>query len=50
MSYDIVLKGGMVVDGTGEKPFSADVAIKDGRIAGIGQISGVATQIIKLIH
>lgn len=35
--YDLVLKGGLVYDGTGNKPFSADVAVKDGIIADIGQ-------------
>ncbi|MEA4919792.1 MAG: D-aminoacylase [Clostridiaceae bacterium] len=34
--YDLVLKGGLVYDGTGSKPFIADVAVKDGVIAEIG--------------
>ncbi|WP_433297867.1 N-acyl-D-amino-acid deacylase family protein [Pseudonocardia sp. CA-142604] len=36
--YDLVLKGGTVVDGTGARARSADVGIRDGRIAEIGRI------------
>jgi len=39
MSHDIVIRGGSVVDGTGAEPFSADVGVKDGRIAEIGKIA-----------
>lgn len=36
--YDTVLKGGMVVDGTGAPRFRSDVAIAGGRIAAVGSI------------
>jgi N-acyl-D-amino-acid deacylase len=36
--HDLVLKGGTVVDGTGAPARSADVGIRDGRIAEIGRI------------
>ena len=36
--YDVVIKGGRVVDGTGTASFVADVALKDGKIAAIGRI------------
>lgn len=40
MSYDIVIKGALVFDGTGKPPRVEDVAIKDGKIAERGgQIS-----------
>lgn len=45
-TYDLIVRHGRVVDGTGNPAFFADVAVKDGRIAAIGRISGDAkTQI-----
>ena len=38
MSFDTVIRNGIVVDGTGLAPFRADVGIVDGRIARIGRI------------
>jgi len=38
-SYDIVIKGGTVIDGLRTPRYKADVAIKDGRIAQIGSVS-----------
>ena len=38
MSFDTVIRGGSVVDGTRLPRFLADVGIKDGRIARIGRI------------
>jgi N-acyl-D-amino-acid deacylase len=40
--FDTVIRGGRVIDGTGNPAFSADIGIKDGRIAQIGKISGSA--------
>lgn len=37
--YDLVVRGGTVVDGTGAEPFVGDVAIQDGTIAEVGSIS-----------
>ncbi len=34
--YDTVIKNGLIVDGTGLPPFSADIALKDGKISQIG--------------
>ncbi|MFT6489377.1 MAG: N-acyl-D-aspartate/D-glutamate deacylase [Parvibaculaceae bacterium] len=36
-TYDLVIRNGKVVDGTGAKPFIADVALKGDRIAAIGE-------------
>ncbi|MDT9599136.1 N-acyl-D-amino-acid deacylase family protein [Sphingosinicella rhizophila] len=38
--YDIVIRGGRVLDGAGNPWVSADVAVKDGRIAKIGKVLG----------
>ncbi|HSF07704.1 MAG TPA: amidohydrolase family protein [Methylomirabilota bacterium] len=42
MAYDLVIKNGMVVDGTGFARYRADVAVKDGLIAEIGKVGGAA--------
>ena len=42
--YDIVIRGGRVLDGAGNPWVSADVAIKDGRIARIGKVTGKGRQ------
>lgn len=35
---DLLLTGGMVMDGTGAPPFAADVSVRDGRIAEVGAL------------
>jgi N-acyl-D-amino-acid deacylase len=42
--YDIVIRGGRVLDGAGNPWVRADVAIKDGRIAKVGQITGTGAK------
>src|SRR3954469_17984016 len=42
--YDLVIRHGRVLDGGGNPWVRADVAIKDGRIARIGQVPGVGAQ------
>ena len=39
MSWDLVIRSGRVIDGTGMKSFTADVAVKDGRIARVGRVN-----------
>ena len=41
-TYDVIIRNGRVVDGSGNPAFFADVAVKDGRIAAIGRITGDA--------
>tara|TARA_Y100000589_G_scaffold88831_1_gene83192 strand:+ start:4532 stop:6256 length:1725 start_codon:yes stop_codon:yes gene_type:complete len=36
--HDIIIRNGTIIDGTGEERFSADIAIKDGKISKIGEI------------
>ena len=46
MPYDLVIKNGMVVDGSGFSRYRADVAVKDGTIVEIGKIRSAATTTI----
>jgi N-acyl-D-aspartate/D-glutamate deacylase len=46
MPFDLVIRGGRVVDGSGMPAFLADVAIRDGRIARIGHVTEAATRVI----
>jgi N-acyl-D-amino-acid deacylase len=38
--YDLLIKNGLIIDGTGTAPYRADVAVKDRDIVAIGQLSG----------
>ena len=42
--FDLVIRNGMVVDGTGAKPRQADVAVKGGRIAEVGKVAGTGAE------
>ncbi len=46
MSYDLLIKNGTVVDGTGAERYQADVAVADGKIAAIGKITDGAKKVI----
>ena len=47
MVWDILIRGGMVIDGTGRPGRGADVAIAEGRIARIGRaLVGEAARVI----
>jgi N-acyl-D-amino-acid deacylase len=46
VSHDLVIRGGRVVDGTGAPAFAADVAITDGRVIEIGEVTGDAERTI----
>lgn len=37
--YDLVIRSGLVYDGLGGEPFQADLAVKDGVIVSVGEIS-----------
>jgi N-acyl-D-aspartate/D-glutamate deacylase len=46
MSYDLLIKNGTIVDGTGTAPRRADVAVANGKIAEIGKISEGAKRLV----
>ena len=46
MTYDLLIKNARVVDGSGEPSFSADVAVHQGKIAGVGKTSAAAKRTI----
>jgi len=37
--FDIIIKNGLIIDGSSRKPFSADLGIKHNRIAAIGDLN-----------
>jgi N-acyl-D-aspartate/D-glutamate deacylase len=38
--HDLVIRGGTIIDGTGEGRFSGDVAVSDGAITAVGKVDG----------
>ncbi len=44
IGYDLVIRGGRVLDGMGNPWIVGDVAIEDGRIAAVGRVTGRGTQ------
>jgi N-acyl-D-aspartate/D-glutamate deacylase len=42
--FDVVLRGGEIFDGTGGEPYIADVAVRDGRIVSVGEVSGTGKE------
>ena len=47
MDYDLLIRGGRVVDGSGLPSYIADVGIKDGKIAEVGRLKGSAARTIE---
>jgi N-acyl-D-amino-acid deacylase len=42
MTFDLLIKGGTIVDGLGGEPYVGDVAVSDGMIAAVGTVRGDA--------
>jgi N-acyl-D-amino-acid deacylase len=47
MPYDLLIRNGTLVDGTGAPRYQADVAVEDGRITEIGRLNAGARQVIE---
>jgi N-acyl-D-aspartate/D-glutamate deacylase len=46
MAYDLIIRGGRVVDGSGLPSYVADVGVKDGKVAEIGRLKDSAARTI----
>ncbi|TAJ88372.1 amidohydrolase family protein [Reyranella sp.] len=46
MTFDLVVKNGMIVDGSGLPRYRGDVGVKDGKIVEIGRLSGTARETV----
>ena len=46
MDYDLLVRRGRVVDGSGLPSFIADVGVRDGKVAEVGKLKGTATRTI----
>ena len=46
MPYDLVIRNGMVIDGSGLPRFPADIGVRHGRITAIGRIRERAREVI----
>lgn len=44
--FDLLIRGGTVIDGTGRAGFTADVGIRDGVVAEVGRLSGGARRVV----
>jgi N-acyl-D-amino-acid deacylase len=42
--YDLIIRNGSIVDGTGAAAYAGDIAIKGDRIASVGSVTGTAAQ------
>jgi N-acyl-D-aspartate/D-glutamate deacylase len=46
MAYDLIVRGGRIVDGSGLPSYVADVGVKDGKIAEVGRLTESAARTI----
>ena len=42
--HDLIIRGGTIIDGTGQERFVADIAVRDGNVVEVGQVAGPATR------
>jgi len=46
MAYDLLIKNGRIIDGSGMPAFRGDVAVRGGKIVELGKLSGAAMRVI----
>src|SRR2546428_4823998 len=46
MPYDLLIKGGRIVDGSGMPSYVGDVAVQAGRIIEVGRVNGAAQRVV----
>ena len=46
VSYDLIIKNGRIIDGSGMPSFHGDVAVQDGKIVEVGKFAGTAKRTI----
>lgn len=49
-TFDIILRNGQIIDGTGAPAYHGDVAIKDGRVVAVGKVDGDAKKEIDVAN
>jgi N-acyl-D-amino-acid deacylase len=49
MTFDLVIRGGNIIDGSGDPARVGDVAIRDGRIVAVGEVDGDAEREIDAV-
>lgn len=47
MAYDLVIRNGKIIDGSGLPGFHGDVAVSGGRIVEIGRVEGEARRVVE---
>jgi N-acyl-D-aspartate/D-glutamate deacylase len=45
--FDLMIRGGTLVDGTGAPAVRGDLAVRDGRIAALGRVQGTADRVLE---
>ena len=46
-SFDLLIRGGTLIDGSGSPGRAGDIGVRDGRIAALGDVSGTAQHVIE---
>ena len=44
--YDLIIRGGMIIDGSGNEPFEGDIGVRDGRVVKVGKVDGAGKRTI----